>query len=158
MDPGSGQNFLCFWDLHSGEVAGTLEIDPEGETAGLAFSPDGKSVALLWRTKEKDWGRLTYWDIDSHKRVGNHAIEQAPPAADTGGRYSLQFLPGGSSLLLFGHLVIDRDKGTEAGKVGPAPASAADAERVVVDRGRVSRFTAGARPAIQFLNLPVMGE
>jgi hypothetical protein len=161
MHPKIDQNFLYFWDLHNGEVTGTLEIaepsDPEGETAGLAFSPDGKFVALLWKTKEKGWGRLLCWDIEARKRVGNHTIEQAPPGADTGGRYPLQFLPDSSGLLLFGHLVIDRDLGTVTGKVGPAPSNAADTERVVVDRGRVSRFTGGAKPALEFLNLPGKG-
>jgi hypothetical protein len=160
MHPKVGQNFLYFWDLGNGEVAGTLEIaepsDPAGETAGLAFAPDGKSVALLWKTKEKGWGRLMCWDIDSRKRVANHAVEQAPPGAEIGGLYPLQFVPDGG-LLLFGHLVIDRDKGTVTGKVGPEPANAADAERVVVDRGRVSRLTGGARPALEFLNLPGKG-
>jgi LSD1 subclass zinc finger protein len=161
MHPKSDQNFLYFWDLGNGEVAGTLEIaapaDPEGETAGLAFSPDGKSVALLWKTKAKGWGRLLCWDIEAHKRVADHALEQAPPGADTGGGYPLQFLPDGSGLLLFGHLIIDRDKGTITGKVGPEPANAADAERVVVDRGHVGRFKGGARPALEFLNLPGKG-
>jgi hypothetical protein len=161
MHPKSDQNFLYFWDLGNGEVAGTLEIaepsDPEGETAGLAFSPDGKFLALLWKTKAKGWGRLLCWDIDAHKPVGNHAIEQAPPGADIGGLYPLQFLPDGSGLLLFGHLVLDRDKGTATGKVGPEPANAADAERVVVDRGRVGRFRGGAKPALEFLNLPGKG-
>jgi hypothetical protein len=161
MQPKIDQSFLYFWDLRNGNIAGTLEIaepsDPKGETAGLAFSPDGKFVALLWKTKEKGWGRLMCWDIASRKRVGNHAIEQAPPGADAGGRYALQFLPDGSGLLLFGHLVLDRDKGTITGKVGAEPANAADAERVVVGGGRVSRFTGGEKPAIEFLNLPGKG-
>jgi predicted Zn finger-like uncharacterized protein len=162
MHPSSEQNFLFFWDLRNGQVVGTLEIsepsDPKGETAGLAFSPDGKSVALLWKMTEKGWGRVLCWDLDAHKRVGNHPLEQAPPGADTGGRYALQFLPDSSGVLLFGHLIIDRAKGTATGKVGPAPASAADAERVVVDQRRVSRLMGGARSTLQFLNLPGMGE
>jgi hypothetical protein len=94
------------------------------------------------------------WDIESRKRVSNHRLEQAPAGADRGGRYPLQFLPDGSGWLLFGHTVIARDRGSVVGKVGAEPASQADTERVVVGRDRVSRFTAGAKPSLQFLDLP----
>lgn len=66
-------------------------------------------------------------------------------------------MTAGRGWLLFGHTILD-DRGTVAGKVGEAPASKEDTERVVVDRGRVSRFTAGAKPAIQFVSLPGKGE
>lgn len=50
---GKGEFHIVFWDLRTGQQAGDLRFqgrdEPWGQASGLAFTPDGEKMALLWR-------------------------------------------------------------------------------------------------------------
>jgi hypothetical protein len=56
------------WDLATGRQ--TLKLEQPGEPVGLAFSPDGKTLAAGSRGRE---GALTLWDTPSNKLTFRHS-------------------------------------------------------------------------------------
>jgi predicted Zn finger-like uncharacterized protein len=155
---------LFFWDTRTGSIAGSFEFqgkdDSRGDCAGLAFSNDGRQIAMLWRRNEKPktWGRLLCWDVATRKKLCDHAVGYLLPQIDSlwsrGGKRSLQWLPDGSGWLLFDHLVLRRSDGTLAGKLPPEPKNDREiVDRVFLGRDHVSHFTEGASPRLTFLPL-----
>jgi hypothetical protein len=121
------------WDLTTGELVGEREFQPReapwGQAAGLAFSPDGEEMAMLWRLGRKPdtWGRLLVFETRTGNRLYDHRIGYDPPSIDSlwfdGGMRGLQWWPVRRGWLLFGHLLIDRETGAIVLKIGAAPGS-----------------------------------
>ena len=94
----------------------------------MAFSPDGKELAVLWgqRTAMDQWGRLRVFDVATGKKVADHALGMvmknmsALGMAGVTGR-SLTWLPRGSGWLIHGYLMVDRKTGEVTGKLGTEP-------------------------------------
>jgi hypothetical protein len=140
---------LHFWELPAGKLVGDVEFqgkqDKFGQAAGVAWSPDGEEVAMLWRLGQKPdlWARLLCWDVKTGKQVLDHKIGYEPSNIDSlwdqGGASTLQWLPGRSGWLLFGHLLVDREKGTVVGKLPPEPRFSGEiVPRRFLDRNHVT--------------------
>jgi hypothetical protein len=155
---------LLFWNLRTGEQVGTLEFqrptDPWGQASGLAFSNDGRYLAMLWRLGEKPnrWGRLLCWDLTTRQKVHDHEIGYVTRDIDSlwfkGGKHSLQWMPDGNGWLLFGHLIVRRQDGAIIGRVPPEPNSLGPMERVFVGRDHITSFTGGLGPKVSVVPLP----
>jgi hypothetical protein len=125
-----GYHIMC-WDLDTGKLVGTLEVQKKDETWGrpvaLAFSPDGTELAFLWWRKgaPEQWGQLLCWDVKTGKKVLEHNIGHNPKQIDSlwshGGPRTLQWLPDNSGWLLFNHLLLDRKSGAVVWKLDPEP-------------------------------------
>jgi hypothetical protein len=158
-------HWLSFWDLSGGTLSGSIEMEGldtrRGECASLAFSLDGRHIAMLWRLNEKPmtWGRLICWDVSTRKKICDHTVGYLLPQIDSlwsaGGKRSLQWLPDGSGWLLFGHLIVRRSDGALVGKLPPEPKNEREiVERVFLGRGHVTHFIDGKTPHLSFLTLP----
>ena len=145
-DTFSGYHMLC-WDLAAGQKVGDVELqgpkDRWGQACGIAFSPDGEEVAMLWRLGDKDvWGRLFCWDVKTGRKTLNLAIPRILKDQDSlwfnGGPRSLQWMPDRRGWWLFGHLLIDHDTGAVVGKTPPEPNSLGPADRSILDADHVT--------------------
>ena len=142
---------LVFYDLRTGNQAGSLPVqaadNPRGHPAGLAFSHDGKQLALLWRLNERPerWGQLMCWDVATGKKLLEHDIGYLVSSMEflwsRGGSRSIQWLPDGQAgLAALGHLVIRREDGALIRKIPPEPQSAPRRSSSVSSR-HPDRFT-----------------
>jgi hypothetical protein len=128
----SGYQLLA-WDLTTGEHVGEVDFQPKaeawGQAAGMAFSPDGKELAVLWRLgKMPDlWGRVRVFDVATGKKVADHALGYAMKNMDVtlgmggGGGRAFLWLPDSSGWLVQGHVIVDRKTGAVTGKLGIEP-------------------------------------
>jgi WD40 repeat protein len=155
--------FILFWDLATGQLAGRMEFqapdEPWGQAGGLAFSPDGQELAMLWRLNKPDcWGRLMVFDVTTGKKVLDHKLDKLIPQIESlwhhGGTKSLQWIPDRSGWLLFGHLLIDRAQGTVLGKIPPEPDTISPLDRRFLDRDHVTGIEGRFKPNFVILTLP----
>jgi hypothetical protein len=115
-----GRGLVQVHDLDRGKVVGERRFQApdelKGRPAGLAFSPDGAEIALLWRLDrpaEGVWGRLVCWDLKTGKKLHDHdvaAFETIDLVWQTRKRI-VQFWPGRKGWMVFGFLLIDRESG-----------------------------------------------
>jgi hypothetical protein len=146
MEQTGGWFLFLVWDLNTGKLVGKRELQPKeapfGQAAGLAFSPDGTEMAMLWRVNKRPdtWGRLLVFDTTTGRQLHDHRIGYDPPHIDSlwelGETRCLQWWPEKRGWLLFGHLLVDRESGAVVHKLGPAPAFALAVE----DRRFLSPF------------------
>jgi hypothetical protein len=127
-DTAHGHYFMRFYDLTTGQLAARFNFqgrkEPWGQATGIAFSRDGKEVAMLWRYgRGQTWGRLFCWDLTTGKKVRDYKIGQVQQTIDylwtDGDFHSFQWLPDGKAWLLAERLVIDRDTGNYLGDIEP---------------------------------------
>jgi len=139
--------FLHAWDLTNGKkVAKKVfqpKTDPWGQACGIAFSPDGREMAMLWRTKLADgWGKIFVWDAVSGEKRAEFPVGEQLQSQDSlwfnGGMATFQWIPDGSGWLLFGHLLVDRGTGNVLGRVGPEPDSLGPRRRCMIDRNHIT--------------------
>jgi hypothetical protein len=156
---------ISFTDLTTGKKAGEFAFqdkkDAWGQAGGMAFSPDGTELAMLWRHKAKDlWGRLLVWETKGGKKLFDHKItgneiKMIDSLWFEGGTKSLQWVPDKSGWLLFGHLLIDRESGAVVGTVGNAPAfSGAITECRFLDKDHLAVLETGLQPKVTITTLP----
>jgi hypothetical protein len=129
---------LLAWDLTTGEQVAEVEFQPKAEAwgigSGVAFSPDGKELAVVWWQRKPDqWGRVRVFDVATGKKVADHALGFAMKSMDSLGKSgisgrALAWLPDGSGWLVHGHLLVDRKTGAVTGKLGPEPKLPADVQ------------------------------
>lgn len=136
MEQTGGWFLFLVWDTNTGKMVGEREFqgqkDRWGQAGGLAFSPDGTEMAMLWRLgdrKEKVWGRLLVYETKTGKRLYDHRVGYDEVANidslwSDGGTRCLQYWPPKKGWLLFGHLLVDRESGKVVHKIGSAPAFA----------------------------------
>jgi hypothetical protein len=137
---------ILFWDLRTGERAGDLEFqgrqDPWGQASGIAFTLDGEKMAMLWRLAKgagERWVQLLTFDVKTGTKLRDDKIPNDRARGEypwlKGGTSSIQWVPDGSAVLLFGYLLVDPASGAVVWKVGSEPKS--DAE--IVDRRFLDR-------------------
>jgi hypothetical protein len=162
--PLKGYHILC-WDLETGKLVGTLEVQKKEETWGrpvaLAFSADGAELALLWwrRGAPDQWGQLLCWDVKTGKKVLEHNISRNPKQIDSlwshGGPRTLQWLPDNSGWLLFDHLVFDRKSGAVVWKLDPEPRFAGDMmDRRLLDADHITTIAGKFEKKLTIERLP----
>jgi WD40 repeat protein len=147
---------IVAWDLTTGKPAGRFSFqgkkDPWGQARGLAFSPDGQKLAMLWRLARTPgcWGRLLCWDVKTHRKIADHPIGYEFPSLDTvsvwGGTVTIQWLPDGSGWLLFHHLLVDYRSGAVTGKLYPEPnggGNVVEKERRFLDQNHITAIEGG---------------
>jgi hypothetical protein len=153
-DGGRGYHMVA-WDLTTGKPAGEFAFqgknDQWGQAAGIAFSPDGEKMAMLWRlgNKPQSWGRLLCWEVKTGRKLVDHNIGYELNGIDSlwfkGGTTCIQWLPDGSGWLLFGHAVVDYQSGATVAKVGKEPKWDGEiADRRFVDRDHLTSVEGGA--------------
>jgi hypothetical protein len=165
MEQTGGWFLFLVWDLHTGKMVGEREFQDRkaawGQAAGLAFSPDGEEMAMLWRLGQRPdtWGRLLVFETRSGKRLYDHRIGYDLPQIDSlwsdGGTRCLQCWPERRGWLLFGHLLIDRESGAVVHKVGAAPGfSGAIEDRRFLDAYHLTDLEGGFDRRLKVLALP----
>ena len=125
---------LLAWDLTTGQSAGEAEFqgkdEPWGQACGVVFSPDAKSLAIVWRLGRKDvWGRVFVFDVVQGRQVASFPLDYTMKSIglglDLGDRPALQWTPGGDGWLMVGHLLMDARTGAVTGRIGTEPKSGA---------------------------------
>jgi hypothetical protein len=163
-DGARGYHLLSF-DIARGKQIGVFEFqgkkEPWGQAAGIAFSPDGEEVAMLWRLGQRPpaWGKLLCWDVRTGKKLVDHLLGYDPPQIDSlwgdGGPRTLQWLPDKSGWLLFNHLLVDRESGAIVYRISPEPGfSGAIVERRFLDRDHVTTLEGTFEKQLRVIALP----
>jgi hypothetical protein len=163
MEQTGGWFLFLVWDLTTGRMVGEREFQGQKETwgiaSGLAFSPDGKEMAMLWQPKDRGdtFGRLLCWETASGKKLCDHALGNDWPKMaylGGGGRRCLQWWPG-QGWLLFGHLLVDHDSGRVVHRIGKPPAfSGAIEERRFLDAWHVTALEGALEKKLRVVALP----
>lgn len=144
-------------DLDRGQPAGTFDIPgyrPDTAHSHLAFSPDGKELAVLMGVR--NLLRVITWDL-----VGNNlAADYIPPSGliqtlktsqkDYGGRH-LEWLGDGSGWLIRGEVLLDRARGTPAWTMNLDGIDPNTARRVVGSHLAVVGGTLGGPRSLQLV-------
>ncbi len=165
MEQTGGWFLFLVWDLHTGKMVGEREFQPRkapfGQAAGLAFSPDGTEMAMLWRLGKRPdtWGRLLVFETKTGKQLYDHHVGYLLPQIDSlwsdGGTRCLQWWPEKRGWLLFGHLLVDRESGVVVHKVGPAPGfSGVIQDRRFLDGFHVTNVAGGFDRRLTVMKLP----
>jgi hypothetical protein len=152
MEQTEGGYMFLVWETQTGKLAGEREFqtkqDGWGQAAGLAFSPDGTEMAMLWRLGKKPlWGRLRVFETKSGKKLYDHELGYDELSSiDSlwfdGGTRCLQYWPGNHGWLLFGHLLLDRETGKVVYKLGKPPnISSAIQNRRFLDGEHITNHT-----------------
>ena len=166
MEQTGGWFLFLVWDTKTGKMVGEREFqgqkDTWGQAGGLAFSPDGTEMAMLWRLAKKPlWGRLLVFETKSGKKLYDHELNydligQIDSLWHDGGTRCLQYWPGKRGWLLFGHLLLDRESGKVVHKIGTAPGfSGAIQDRRFLDGEHVTNVTGGFDRKIEVIKLPM---
>jgi hypothetical protein len=132
---------LLFWDLQTGKLVGKIPMqDPSaswGQCGNLAWSNDGKELALLWWLhKDGVLAKIMRFDLEKGTKIGELAlgkeVQPSDPGFLAGGLRTFQFLPNDRGWLLSGHQIVERETGTPVWTIDPRPGS--------VDQTRNRRF------------------
>jgi hypothetical protein len=162
---GDRRYHLLFWDLTTGKQVGDLEFQNQGQqwgqSSGIAFSPDGEELAMLWRlgNRPNSWGRLLCWDVKTGKKLSDHNVAYDPPQIDSlwfdGGTRSLVWCPDRSGWVLFGHLLVDRQSGAVVWRLPPEPRGSQEIiPRQFLDPDHVSTVEGKFDKKLTILTLP----
>jgi hypothetical protein len=142
---------LIILELATGKVACDLLLVGKDEVGGmafgLAFSPDGKELAMLWNyvgRKKQGFGKVVVFDAATGKTLASHelaeltGVDMGSPRDDF---QALQWVPDGSGWLLYGLVLMDRQTGKELGRLGGDKTLAR--LRRFVDAGHVTTIKGG---------------
>ena len=92
---------ILLYDLTSAQCVGEAPLPAVGLCQGLAFAPDGKSFAGLFKMGGAT--RLLAWDLDTGKPNADHALERSPvPNVAAFRGPPIDWLPDGGGWLLYG--------------------------------------------------------
>jgi hypothetical protein len=168
MEQTGGWYLFLVWDTKTGKMVGEREFQAKGfswgQAAGLAFSPDGTEMAMLWRLgnrKADEWGRLLVFETKSGKRLFDHKldyglIQNIDSLWSHGGTHCLQYWPAKRGWLLFGHLLVDRESGKVVHKIGKAPGFAgAIQDRRFLDGEHVTDVEGTFEKKLKVIKLPM---
>jgi hypothetical protein len=121
---------LLFWDLRTCKQVGSIEMQdpkaPWGQCGNLAFSHDGKELALIWYIgKNGVLAKIMRFDLVKGEKIGEYALgEEIKPAAPgflAGGMRTFQFLPDDRGWLVSGCQIVERETGTPVYTIEPHP-------------------------------------
>src|SRR5947209_1737446 len=104
-----GERILVY-DLGSAQLVGEAVLPAVGLCQGLAFAPDGKSFAGLFRIGSAT--HLLSWDLATGKTTADHTLDKAavPNIAAFRGPV-MDWLPDGGGWLLYGQALLDDKSG-----------------------------------------------
>lgn len=92
----------ALWDAVTGNLVRTLLSDDAGEAQGVAFSPDGKTLAVGYGFRD-GVSHVVLWDIETGRRITQFAGTTDLPGFqtnyNTGNVYALAFSPDGKHLV-----------------------------------------------------------
>jgi hypothetical protein len=119
---------LIILELATGNVACDISLvgkdEVGGMSFGMAFSPDGKELAMLWNNvgrKKQGFGKMIVFEAATGKILASHelaeltGVDMGSPRDDF---QALQWVPDGSGWLLYGLVLMDRQTGKELGRLG----------------------------------------
>jgi hypothetical protein len=118
--------------LQTGKLAGKIQMQdpkaPWGQCGNLAFSSDGKELALIWRLHiDGVLAKIMRYDLEKGTKIGELAlgkeIEPADPGFLVGGLCTFQFLPDDRGWLVSGCQIVERETGTPVWTIEPHPRS-----------------------------------
>jgi hypothetical protein len=168
MEQTGGWFLFLVWDTKTGKMVGEREFQPQkaawGQAGGLAFSPDGTEMAMLWRLgnrKDNEWGRLLVFETKSGKKLFDHKldyglVQNVDSLWSDGGTRCLQYWPPKRGWLLFGHLLVDRESGKVVYRLGKAPGfSGAIQDRRFLDGEHVTDLEGTFDKKLKVVKLPL---
>jgi hypothetical protein len=166
MEQTGGWFLFLVWDTHTGKLVGEREFqarkDTWGQAAGLAFSPDGTEMAMLWRLGKKPlWGRLLVFETRTGRKLYEHdlgydLLNHIDSLWSEGGTRCLQYRPGKRGWLLFGHLLLDRESGKVVYTIGKAPRFSGEIQdRRFLDDEHVTDLEGTFEKQLKLLKLPL---
>jgi WD40 repeat protein len=121
---------LLFWDLRKGECVGKIPMQdpkaPWGQCGNLAFSNDGKELALIWYLgKDGVLAKIMRYDLEKGTKICEYAlgkeIEPAGAGFLAGGMCTFQFLPDDRGWLVSGCQIVERETGIPVWTIEPHP-------------------------------------
>jgi hypothetical protein len=147
---------LIILELATGKVACDITLVAKDEVGGmsfgLAFSPDGKELVMLWNyigRKKQGFGKLVVFDAATGKTLASHELADLT-GVDLGsprdGNQAIQWVPDGSGWLLYGLVLMDRQTGKELGRLGGDKKLAH--LRRFVDAGHVTTLKGGGDASV----------
>jgi hypothetical protein len=147
---------LIILELATGKVACDIRLVEKGEVGGMsfgmAFSPDGKELAMLWNNvgrKKQGFGKIIVFEAATGKTLASHelaemsGVDMGSPRDDF---QSIQWVPDGSGWLLYGLVLMDRQAGKELGRLGGDKTLAR--MRRFVDAGHVTTLKGGGNSSM----------
>ncbi len=158
----TGSYHLLFWDLQTGKLVGKIPMqDPTaywGQCGNLAFSMDGKELALLWYLhKDGVLAKIMRYDLEKGTKIGELSlgkeVEPSDPGFLAGGLCTFQFLPDDRGWLVSGHQIVERETGIPVWTIEPHPRGIEQTKnRRFLDVTHVTDQTKDKK--LQFLTLP----
>jgi hypothetical protein len=136
-----------------GALVGEAPLPVAGACLGLAFSPDGKSLAGLFKTGAAT--HLVVWDLATGKATAHHTFDKDPVenvAAFRGP--AIDFLPKGGGWLLYGQALVDDQSGAVYWRIPVDGAEGAYPRRIYGDGVLASVKSDGGKRALVFEPLP----
>jgi hypothetical protein len=153
---------LLFWDLQKGECVGKMPMQdpkaPWGQCGNLAFSNDGKELALLWYlNKDGVLAKIMRFDLEKGAKIGELSLgEEIKPAGAgflCGGMCTLQYLPDDRGWLVSGCQIVECESGIPVCTIDPCPRSIEQTRnRRFLDATHVTDQTKDKK--LQILTLP----
>jgi hypothetical protein len=145
---------VLFYDLPSGGLVGEAALPADSVCQGIAFSPDGKWVACLFKT-----GAVTHlrtWDMGNGFQAGDFTFDKAPVANVAAFRGpAIDYVPQGGSWLLYGQALVDDQSGAVYWRI---PVEGADRAfpRRIFGKGQLAYVKdVGGKRSLVFEPLPV---
>ncbi len=139
---------VLIYDLTTGQLAGAIASSAGGGCLGLAFSPDGKSLAGLFQT------RLVVWNLaSSGDKIVDRLIDKEGPRW-SGTSYqgpAIDWMADGSALVLHGQTLLDP---TTGGNFWSLP-MAQDNKARRVFAGTLAVYKSATSRSLTFEPLPV---
>ncbi len=139
---------VYFWEIATGKPAGQFELQPKGDkwgqAQGVAFTPDGKLMSLVWRLNDNEcWAKLWTWDVATGQKLSEHKIPKTPDSLMDrlcwhGTYRDLQWLPDGSGWMVTSHFVLDRETGKDVGRLGAVPSTIGGPTRKLLDANHMA--------------------
>jgi len=158
-----GYRFVA-WDLSTGKMTGHREFHEHkkenyGMPGGIAFSPDGEEMALIWhvnRKKENEAGRLFVFETKTGKKLYDHKLTNDMNPLSAERSRAIQFWPGKRGWLLYGTLLLDRESGKVVHSLNKMPNQVGYIpDRRFLDADHLTNVEGGPDKKLKIMALPM---